>query len=289
MRSACSAAAATTSGTPYPRHVTIAPPDDASMTRSPSEVTSQTPSPRSTFGYGRSRNRGKTLVRSDVIVPLTSWLSESARRALAGGVGAFFELRHIAVEVLEQLQGVPPARVRKPFGLLQERIGVDTVAVQFMAVDADPLVPDVRGHLGVELQSERPARDERLQSSVGRSDDRRAGWLGERVEVPLEPRPFRNELRVLAPHGQPADLGHLAPVVVSSEDASEQLSAEAQTQDRYVIVDCSAHQRRLADDERLRVVEGCVLRSERDDEVVVGRVDLAVVEVDTEDLDLGVV
>src|SRR5919106_1011728 len=289
MRSACSAAAATISETPYPRHVTIAPPDDASMTRSPSEVTSQTPSPRSTFGYGRSRNRGKTLVRSDVIVPLTSWLSESARRALAGGVGAFFELRHIAVEVLEQLQGVPPARVRKPFGLLQERIGVDTVAVQFMAVHADPLVHDVRGHLGVELQSERPARDERLQSSVGRSDDRRAGWLGERVEVPLEPWPFRNELRVLAPHGQPADLGHLAPVVLCTEHPSKQLPAEAEPEDRDVSVHGASHQLGLAPHERLRVVERCEFGTERDDEVVVGRVDGAVVEVDTEDLDLGVV
>src|SRR2546430_17282656 len=71
MAPACSAAAATTSGTPCPRHETMAPPEQALRMRRPAAVVDHTPSPRSMFGYGRSRNRGNTLVSSDRIVPDT--------------------------------------------------------------------------------------------------------------------------------------------------------------------------------------------------------------------------
>ena len=44
----------------------MAPPEHASSSWLPSAVYSQTPSPRSTFGYARSRKRGKVLVCSAV-------------------------------------------------------------------------------------------------------------------------------------------------------------------------------------------------------------------------------
>src|SRR5207244_1806635 len=49
----------------------VEPPELPSRIRRPSVVVSQTPSPRSMFGYGRSRKRGNTLVSSDRIAPRT--------------------------------------------------------------------------------------------------------------------------------------------------------------------------------------------------------------------------
>src|SRR5438445_13781603 len=49
---------------PWPRLETMAPPEHASRILSPLVVYSHTPSPRSMFGYAKSRKRGKMLVWS---------------------------------------------------------------------------------------------------------------------------------------------------------------------------------------------------------------------------------
>ena len=137
----------------------------------------------------------------------------------------------------------------------------------------------------MELQAEAASGDERLRADVGLGDHRRSRRRGERVEVPLEPRALGHQLRVGAAHRQPADLGPRAAEHLAAEHPGQHLAAEAEAEHGDVRVDGSAHETRLARHERLRVVERRELRAERDDEVVLGGVDLAVVDVDPERLD----
>jgi hypothetical protein len=102
--------------------------------------------------------------------------------------------------------------------------------------------------------------------------------------VPLEPRALRHQLGIRGAHGQPPDLGVAGAVALASEGARQQLAAEAEPQHGNVGVDGPAEQVRLAHHERLRVVEGGELRSKRDDQVVLTRVDLALVQIDPEHL-----
>src|SRR5262249_23364012 len=83
----------------------------------------------------------------------------------------------------------------------------------------------------------------------------------------------------------PADLRVLRTVDLAADRPREHLSAEAQPQDGYVSLNRLRHQRRLAHDERLRIVERGELRPERHDQVVPARVDRPVLEVDAEHLD----
>ena len=137
----------------------------------------------------------------------------------------------------------------------------------------------------MELESEAASGDERLRADVGLSDQLRSRREGERVEVPLEPRSLGDQLGIVAANRQPADLRDVAAEHVAAEHARQHLAAEAETEHGDVGIDRPPHESRLARHERHRVVERRALRAERDDEVVVGRVDLAFVDVDPERLD----
>ena len=139
--------------------------------------------------------------------------------------------------------------------------------------------------LGMELQPEAPTHHEGLWANVRLGHQGRSGRKRERVEVPLEPRSFRHQLGVGALYREPADLRVGRAIHLAAEDAREHLTAEAETEHRNLRVHRSSQQARLAGDERLRVVERRELRPQRHDEVVAGRIHLAVVDVDPERLD----
>src|SRR5580765_8936266 len=149
MASACPAAAATTSGTPCPRHATMAPPEQASRMRRPSVVVSQTPSPRSMFGYGRSRKRGSTFVSSDRTAPSTVRSSALGRPRTAR-----METRDIAEEPLHQPQRHPLAVRGTSLRLLEQGVRIHTVRVELVVILAHPVGHDVGRDLGMELQPE---------------------------------------------------------------------------------------------------------------------------------------
>src|SRR5438046_2401862 len=142
----------------------MAPPEHASRIRVPSAVQSQTPSPRSTLGCSTSRNRWKTLLRSERIAPTTA--PGSATRALLR------QPRHPVEVPLYQPPEEAPALLRPLPGLHQQRIRVDAFGVQLVAVRADPLVHDLGGDLGVELQAQAPPGHERLRAGVAVGDQR---------------------------------------------------------------------------------------------------------------------
>src|SRR5438067_191550 len=113
----------------------MAPPEHASRIRVPSAVHNQTPSPRSTLGYSTSRNRWKTLLRSERIAPPTA--PGSATRALLR------QPCHPVEVPLHQLPEEAPALLRAPPGLHQQPVRVDAFVVQLVAVRSDPLVHDL--------------------------------------------------------------------------------------------------------------------------------------------------
>ena len=73
----------------------------------------------------------------------------------------------------------------------------------------------------MELQPERSPRDERLHPHVGLGHDPRVRRRAEHVEVPLEPRALRDQVRLPGSHGQPPDLGLVRAVVLGAEHAGE--------------------------------------------------------------------
>ena len=83
----------------------------------------------------------------------------------------------------------------------------------------------------MELEPEAPARHEGLHPEIGLGDDVGTGRRRDHVEVPLEPRALRDQVRGTGPYGHPSDLGFLPPVHLSAQDPGQQLSAEAQPQD----------------------------------------------------------
>src|SRR5438445_2128515 len=197
------------------------------------------------------------------------------------------ELRDVLDEVGEQLLAALPDLWREPDRLFEQGVGVDAIPVQLVAVGLDPAVHDLRRHLGVELQPEAPSDHVCLRPDVGVGDEPRAGWQGEGVEMPLEPRARGDEVWLFCAHIDPADLGAVGPKRLAAHRPGEQLPAEAEPQHRHVGLDCFSKQVRLSADERLGVVEGGELRAERRDHVVVARVLRPLVEVDAVHVDLG--
>ena len=169
-----------------------------------------------------------------------------------------------------------------------KRVRVDAVAVELVPVGADPAVHDLRRHLGVELEAEAPSDDVGLRAHLGVGDQLRARRQGEGVEVPLEPRAFGMSSGSFGPHRQPADLRAVGAERLAAEHARHELAAKAEAEDGYVVFCGLSHQLRLAVDERNRVVEGCELRAERRDELVVARVGHLFLEVDPKDVDVCV-
>ena len=72
---------------------------------------------------------------------------------------------------------------------------------------------------------------------------------------------------------------------LGAQDACQHLTSEAEAEDGDVRLDRTSHQGRLAWHERLRIVERGELGTERNDEVVSGRINLAVLDVDPQRLD----
>src|SRR5216117_1003866 len=104
--------------------------------------------------------------------------------------------------------------------------------------------------------------------------------------MPLEPRPFGHQLRIVAAHRQPTDLRRGAAEHLAAEHPGQHLAAEAETEHRDVRVDGSIQETELTRHEWLRIVEGGELRTERDDEVVPSGVDLTIVDIDAKRLDV---
>ena len=127
------------------------------------------PSPRSMFGYARSSERGNTLVGSAPHPFPAPRRASSAPPVRARSVSP----SDVAQVPLQQLPRHPAALRRPPFRLLEQRIGIDTVGIELVAVRADPVVHDLRRHLGMELQTEAPSGDEGLRSDVGLGDQGR--------------------------------------------------------------------------------------------------------------------
>ena len=191
----------------------------------------------------------------------------------------------VAQEPLQQLPRHLPALRCASLRFLQQRIGIDAVGVELVAVDAHPIVHDRGRHLRVELEAQAASGDECLRADVGLGDQGRSRWEGEHIEVPLEPWSLRHQLRLVAAYRQPTDLRSGASEHLAAEHPRQHLAAEAETEHGDVGIDGPTHETRFARHERLRVVERRTLGAERNDEVVPGRVDLAVVDVDPERLD----
>jgi hypothetical protein len=90
-------------------------------------------------------------------------------------------------------------------GFIEQGVGVDAIAVELMPVGLDPVLHDFGGHLGVKLQTKASSEDVGLGPGIAARDQLGAAWKGERVEVPVEPRACRDELRVVRLDWQPAD------------------------------------------------------------------------------------
>src|SRR5437763_2929029 len=190
-------------------------------------------------------------------------------------------------EAIEQ----PPRRGARAVGQLvgafQQPVGIDALLIELVPVDLDPSVHDVGGHLGMELQAEAVPDAERLRSDRTVRNQLRARRGRERVEVPLKPGSLGDERGVLTADRKPADLRLLAAERATAEHAGQQLAAEADAEHRDIGLGRVEEQLLLALEPRDRIVEGGELRSERDDQVVVARVAVALLDVDPEHVLLG--
>src|SRR5205085_4964208 len=106
----------------------------------------------------------------------------------------------------------------------------------------------------------------------------------ERVEMPLEPRTLRDQRRLAGADREPTDLGLLAAERLPAQDPRQELTTEADPEHRDVVLRGPRQQPFLALDPRNRVVERGELGPERDEHVVLPRIDLAVLDVDPEDV-----
>ena len=171
--------------------------------------------------------------------------------------------------------------------LLEQRVGVDAVLVELMPVDAHPVLHDLRRHLGVELDAEAAPDDVRLRADVGCRRAARARRRVEGVEVPLEPRALRDELGV-AWSGREASRSP-----TRRRDSDVPPSARASSWPPKQMPSTGDAASCAAGGGRPRAGStGCgrrrrELRPERDDQVVVARVDVALLDVDPELVDLG--
>ena len=132
----------------------------------------------------------------------------------------------------------------------------------------------------MELQPQAAPGAERLRAEFVVGDHLRFRRRLDHVEVPLEPRSLRDEVGVSRPDADPADLRLGAPEHLATQDARQHLAAEAQSEDRDVGVDGRTHQTGFARHELAGVVVRGELRAERDDEVVVARVRLRILQID---------
>jgi hypothetical protein len=139
----------------------------------------------------------------------------------------------------------------------------------------------------MELDAHAATDDECLRPGVGLRQEGGAGRRGERVEVPLEPRPLGDEPRLLRARRKPADLRLRPAGRLTAESPGEELAAEADPQVGDAGVMRLAEERLLALEPRDGVVERGELGAERDDQRVVPRIDRPRLCVDAEDVDLG--
>src|SRR5438445_1446477 len=111
-----------------------------------------------------------------------------------------------AQEPVEEALAPPPDLGGKAVRLLQQRVGVDPIAVELVAVGLDPALHDLRRHLWMKLQAQASPDHVGLRRDVGLCDELRARREREGIELPVKPQPLGNEIGVLGPHGEPADL-----------------------------------------------------------------------------------
>src|SRR2546426_1065752 len=237
---------------PWPRHATIAPPEQASRIRCPAVVVSQTPSPRSTLGYSRSSSRGKTFVSSARIParpdPSAATCGLRARRD-----------RRLDETIQEAARHLPRV-LREPTRLEQEGVGIDTLGIELVPVHAYPFVHDLRGHFGVELDAQASSDDIGLRTEVCLGDQGCSRRERERVEVPLEPWALGDQPGIAALHRNPPDLGPRRSKPLTAQHARQKLAAEAHAEDRHVAVDGFAKKPALTFEEGQRIVERGELR-----------------------------
>src|SRR5438270_2445927 len=138
------------------------------------------------------------------------------------------ELRDVVDEVGEQLLAALPDGWREPVGLFEQRVGVDAVAVQLVAIRLDPAVHDLGRHLGVELQAEAPSYYVCLRPDLGVGVQPRARRERKRVEVPVEPGTGSDEVRLARLDGDPADLRAVGAKRLAAHRPGVELAAEAQ-------------------------------------------------------------
>src|SRR5579864_5544000 len=189
---------------------------------------------------------------------------------------------HEAAE--EPLASLPHLR-RETIRLLEQRVRVDSVAIELVSVGLDPALHDLGRHLGMKLQPKISADHVRLRRDVRLRDQLRARWKRERVEVPVEPGTFRHKVRVFGPHRQPADLGVVGAERLAAEHPRQELSSEAEPKHRNISLRRGAQQLRFPRYEGLGVVKGGELRAERRDEVVLAGIVGPVVQIDAMNVD----
>src|SRR6266566_2281384 len=62
--------------------------------------------------------------------------------------------RDIAQEAVEETRASPPDLGREAMSFFEQRVGVDSVAVELVAVGLDPALHDLRRHFGMKLQAQ---------------------------------------------------------------------------------------------------------------------------------------
>src|SRR5439155_22519032 len=132
--------------------------------------------------------------------------------------------RDLVAEAVEQAPCQPPRVRSATLRLLEQTFWINALGLQLMRVGANPVGHDLGRHLGVKLQAEAAARDERLRPCVGLGDDPRARRWAERVEMPLEPRPGADQVWICGPHWQPAYLSRLCLVKFGAKLWCERLA-----------------------------------------------------------------
>src|SRR5438105_10842222 len=87
-----------------------------------------------------------------------------------------------AQEPVEEAIASPPDLRGKAVRLLQQRVGVDPIAVELVAVGLDPALHDLRRHLWMKLQAQASPDDVGLRRDVGLCDELRARRQREGIE-----------------------------------------------------------------------------------------------------------
>src|ERR1700730_10722174 len=88
----------------------------------------------------------------------------------------------------------------------------------------------------MELEAEASSDDVGLRADLGVREELRARRQGERVEMPLEPRAFGDQLGILRPHRKPSDLRAVRPERLAAQRARHQLTTETEAKHRHVVL-----------------------------------------------------